>query len=135
CPSGFIKISSQCFKMFKDQHRSWSEAKTKCEQEGYILAQPDNSVFVHLRKKLYETYGQGYAWLGAQSDGSKFVYKHGGPVLDNASPLWYPREPANVGAERCLVLLVHDSDMRDQPTSPYWTSPCSTSSSRYTLCE
>ncbi|CAL4064134.1 unnamed protein product, partial [Meganyctiphanes norvegica] len=67
CPSGFIKMSSQCFKMFNDRYRSWSEAKTKCEQEGYILAQPDDAVAVNLRKHLHEEYGDGsFAWLGAQ---------------------------------------------------------------------
>ncbi|CAL4123162.1 unnamed protein product, partial [Meganyctiphanes norvegica] len=104
CPSGFIKMSSQCFKMFRDRYRSWSEAKTKCEQEGLILAQPDDSVTVNLRKHLYQEYGNGEAWLGAQGDGSKFVYAHGGLALDNASPLWYPGEPGSeVSAERCLV--------------------------------
>ncbi|CAL4185246.1 unnamed protein product, partial [Meganyctiphanes norvegica] len=57
CPGGLIKMSSQCFKMFRDRQRTWSEAKTKCEQEGYILAQPDDSVAVNLRKYIYEAYG------------------------------------------------------------------------------
>ncbi|CAL4129148.1 unnamed protein product, partial [Meganyctiphanes norvegica] len=57
CPEGFFKMSSQCFKMFRDSRRSWSEAKTKCEQEGYIMAQPDDSVAVNLRRYIYEAYG------------------------------------------------------------------------------
>ncbi|CAL4129145.1 unnamed protein product, partial [Meganyctiphanes norvegica] len=126
CPSGFIKMSSQCFKMFRDRDRSWSEAKTKCEQEGYILAQPDDAVAVQLRQKLYETYSSGSAWLGAQADGSKFVYAHGGLALDNASPLWYPRQPGSYfGAERCLQLLVDGGFLRDQPARPYATYTCS----------
>ncbi|CAL4160561.1 unnamed protein product [Meganyctiphanes norvegica] len=134
CPSGFIKMSSQCFKMFRDSKRSWSDAKTKCEQEGYILAQPDDSVAVNLRTKVLETHGDYMsAWLGAQGDGSKLVYAHGGLALDNASPLWYPGHPgSNVGAENCLLLL-GGSDFRDHPARPYVSNPCAWS--QYTLCE
>ncbi|CAL4186599.1 unnamed protein product, partial [Meganyctiphanes norvegica] len=132
CPEGFFKMSSQCFKMFRDSRRSWSEAKTKCEQEGYIMAQPDDSVAVNLRRYIYEAYG-GHVWLGAQGDGSKFVYAHGGLTLDNASPLWRPGEPGRVDAERCLLMLVSGSDLTDHPARAYVSSPCSWS--LYALCE
>ncbi|CAL4067390.1 unnamed protein product [Meganyctiphanes norvegica] len=135
CPSGFFKMSSQCFKMFRDRERSWSEAKTKCEEEGYMLAQPDESVAVSLRKKLYEDFGdRSFAWLGAQGDGSKFVYAHGGLALDNASPLWWPDQPGSyVGADKCLFLLVDGSYFRDHPARPYFSNGCS--ASWYALCE
>ncbi|CAL4188720.1 unnamed protein product, partial [Meganyctiphanes norvegica] len=135
CQAGFFEMSTQCFKMFNDSNRSWLEAKTKCEQEGLILAQPDEAVAVPLRKYLYEAFGDSsYAWLGAQGDGSKFVYAHGGRGLDNASPLWYPGKPGSaVGAEYCLLLLVDVNDFRDHPTRPYWPNPCSPS--YYALCE
>ncbi|CAL4067575.1 unnamed protein product, partial [Meganyctiphanes norvegica] len=48
CPAGFFKMSTQCFKVFNDSTRSWSAAKTKCEQEGLILAQPDEAIAVDL---------------------------------------------------------------------------------------
>ncbi|CAL4236603.1 unnamed protein product, partial [Meganyctiphanes norvegica] len=139
CPSGFIKMSTQCFKIFLDRERSWPEAKTKCEQEGYILAQPDDSVAVDLRKKLYEEYRTDWAWLGARGDGSKFVYAHGGLALDNNSPLWFRGHPRNnVGAERCLLLMVDGGYLSyfiNQPTQQYWSMPCSSSMYNYALCE
>ncbi|CAL4205935.1 unnamed protein product [Meganyctiphanes norvegica] len=121
--------------MFTDSYRSWPDAKTKCEQEGYILAQPDDSVAVNLRKKLYEEYGdRSVAWLGARGDGSKFVYVHGGLALDNASPLWHPGSSGRrFGAGRCLLLIVDGPDFRDHPTRPYLNNPCSIPV--YTLCE
>ncbi|CAL4240630.1 unnamed protein product [Meganyctiphanes norvegica] len=141
CPGGFIKMSSQCFKMYRDRYRSWSEAKTKCEQEGYILAQPDDSVAVQLRKYIYEEYGDyNYVWLGAQGDGSKFVYAHGGMALDNASPLWYTNQPfagpgSGVGAEQCLLLIVEEGPFSRHPARPYWSEPCLSNSYVYALCE
>ncbi|CAL4071020.1 unnamed protein product [Meganyctiphanes norvegica] len=135
CPGGFTKMSTKCFKMFNDSTVTWSEAKTKCEQEGYILAQPDDSVAVNLRKYIYEEYGDySYAWLGAQSDGSKFVYAHGGLALDNVSPLWADGEPVYVGAETCLAVLVEGYYVRYYPAQPYFSDLC-TDSHNYALCE
>ncbi|CAL4121234.1 unnamed protein product, partial [Meganyctiphanes norvegica] len=108
--------------MFSDRYRSWSEAKTKCEQEGYILAQPEEAIAVSLRQHLYEAHGDGFAWLGAQGDGSKFVYAHGGLALDNASPLWRSGHPGSrVGDEMCLQLMVGGSL---HSAEPYFTNPC-----------
>ncbi|CAL4173510.1 unnamed protein product [Meganyctiphanes norvegica] len=136
CPSGFIKMSSQCFKLFRDRPRSWSAAKNKCEQEGYIMAQPDDSVAVNLRKYLFEAYGDdSFAWLGAQGDGSNFVYAHGGLALDYFSPLWLPELPDNVGAERCLLLMVNVWYLGNYPSHPYGSDTCSSSSYIYALCE
>ncbi|CAL4125747.1 unnamed protein product, partial [Meganyctiphanes norvegica] len=136
CPEGFIKMSSQCFKMFRDRGYTWPEAKTKCEQEGYILAQPDDAVAVDLRKYIYEEYGDySPAWLGAQGDGSKFEYAHGSLALDNASPLWFPEHPGSyVGADRCLVMLVDGNSVSNQPERPYLASQC-IYPYNYALCE
>ncbi|CAL4176816.1 unnamed protein product, partial [Meganyctiphanes norvegica] len=133
CPEGFINLSSQCFKMYKDSPRSWYAAKTMCEQEGYILAQPDDSVAVQLKQSLYEEYGDGDAWLGVRGDASKFVWAHGGLALDNASPLWYLGQLYLRGTNRCLLLVVGGSDFRDHPTRPYWSNLCY--KPYYALCE
>ncbi|CAL4111413.1 unnamed protein product [Meganyctiphanes norvegica] len=136
CPRGFFNVSSQCFKMFRDRTRNWSAAKTKCGEDGHILAQPDEAIVVPLRSHLYEAYGDdSFAWLGAQGDGSKFVYVHGGLALDNDSPLWAPDHPGSYGvdAESCLMLLVGGNGIRNYPASPYWSDPCH--KTNYALCE
>ncbi|CAL4204788.1 unnamed protein product [Meganyctiphanes norvegica] len=136
CPSGFFEMSSQCFKMFRDRKRSWFLAKTKCEQEGSMLAQPGETVAQPLQTYLYETFGErSHVWLGAQGDGTKFVYEHGGLVLDNDSPLWYHHHPgSHVSAGYCLVLMADASYYEVIPSTPYWATPCS-SNSYYALCE
>ncbi|CAL4093716.1 unnamed protein product [Meganyctiphanes norvegica] len=142
CPAGFFNMSTQCFRMSNksESQLSWLEAKTECEQEGFILAQPDEAVAVDLRKYLFESFGNSDAWLGAQGDGSTFVFAHGGLALDNASPLWYtglPLTSSDAGTERCLMLHVDEYALTSHPTGPYATSPCSKASfgPRFALCE
>ncbi|CAL4125560.1 unnamed protein product [Meganyctiphanes norvegica] len=136
CPEGFIAISMQCFKFVIDQHRSWADAKSDCERRGLRLAQPVESAFAPLRKSLVQQYGtMGYVWMGAQGDGSKFVFQPSGESLDNNSPVWYPGYPAadGLGADRCLTLIVYESYLRSQPGQPVDTTYCTNTG--YALCE
>ncbi|CAL4137143.1 unnamed protein product, partial [Meganyctiphanes norvegica] len=133
CPEGFIEMSSQCFKMFRDRRRKWKGAKRKCKQEGLILAQPDDSVAVQLRQKLYETYGDGNVHLGARGNGRIFKYAHGGRALHSWSPLWIPGYGSYMLVTRCLLLLVDGHHLRDKPARPYYPSPCE--ESNFALCE
>ncbi|CAL4217974.1 unnamed protein product, partial [Meganyctiphanes norvegica] len=58
CPEGFFMSagSKQCFKFFNDVKRTWLEARTKCSEEGLIIAKPSEAVSVALRKDLFDRY-------------------------------------------------------------------------------
>ncbi|CAL4184389.1 unnamed protein product, partial [Meganyctiphanes norvegica] len=137
CEDGTYDWSAQ-FKIYKDQKRTWAEAKEKCEQEGYILAQPSDSIAVHLRRYLLENYGdQSRVWLGAKGDGSKYVWQKGGLTLRNDSPVWANGQPGSyVSADYCLYLVVTMGHNSNHPENPYYTSKCSNPSfTTYALCE
>ncbi|CAL4125739.1 unnamed protein product, partial [Meganyctiphanes norvegica] len=134
CPRGFFMMSSQCFKIFNDRKRNWSDAKTKCEEEGYMLAQPAEAVAVSLRKFVVETYGNCHTWIGAQGDGSKFVWNHEGQALKSNMAIWHPGHPgSNVGRDKCLLLLSYEDYFGRQPAHPYYSVRCSVT--HCTLCE
>ncbi|CAL4186777.1 unnamed protein product, partial [Meganyctiphanes norvegica] len=105
------------------------------EVMGQNRMEADNGTMTSVKMLSNEVESDGsWAWLGAQGDGSKFVYAHGGRGLDNASPLWYPGKPgSNVDADRCLMMLATGSYFGDHPTTPYWPQPCS--DTNFALCE
>ncbi|CAL4085612.1 unnamed protein product, partial [Meganyctiphanes norvegica] len=59
CPHGFFmsKGSNQCFKFFDDEHRNWTDANSKCKNEGLNLAKPTDAVAVELTNDILKSYG------------------------------------------------------------------------------
>ncbi|CAL4108002.1 unnamed protein product, partial [Meganyctiphanes norvegica] len=118
----------------RDKKRSWEDAKSQCEIEGSIIAQPSDSVALELRRHLLKKFGDGTVWIGAKGDGSTFVWQHGKIILKNSNALWWPNYPGNqVGTDKCLELLLTESEYSRYPGRPYDTDPCT--DLQYTLCE
>ncbi|CAL4149539.1 unnamed protein product, partial [Meganyctiphanes norvegica] len=126
-------VYSQCFTLIADVKRNWTDAKAKCEEEGLILAEPSDLVAVPLRRYLVEKYDHAEAWLGAQGDGSKFVWQHSGTALMNDSPLWDVTASSNAGNNNCVELDVNKGEYDADSGKPYDISGCT--ANFYTLCE
>ncbi|CAL4195355.1 unnamed protein product, partial [Meganyctiphanes norvegica] len=126
-------VHSQCFKLITDVKRNWTDAMAKCEEEGLILAEPSDLVAVPLRRYLVEKYDNAEAWIGAQGDGSRFVWQHGGTALMNDSPLWDTSPTGNADNTKCVELDVNKAEYEADSGKTYDISSCS--SSFYTLCE
>ncbi|CAL4120899.1 unnamed protein product [Meganyctiphanes norvegica] len=129
---GLFSLSTQCFKLFQDKSRSWTDANSHCETHGLILAEPSDSAAVGMRNYLKENYGiSGYdVWLGGKADGSKFVWQDSGRTLRSDNTLWHAnKSPGSyIATKYCLMLLIGD-----YPGTPYYPNECS--SPQFTLCE
>ncbi|CAL4136880.1 unnamed protein product, partial [Meganyctiphanes norvegica] len=142
CPAEFFmsRGSDQCFKLFKERYRTWTEANIKCKSEGLQLAIISDAVAVELRKNLLDIYGDevNAVWLDARGDGSNLVWQRNGTPLRNDSPLWWPMSPGSrVTSNYCLALLVWKLYWTSHPGRPYTSHNCLGSSlgSHHTLCE
>ncbi|CAL4145415.1 unnamed protein product, partial [Meganyctiphanes norvegica] len=126
-------MSSQCFTLLNDVQLNWSDAKAKCEEIGFILAQPSHLIARRLRRYLTERHGDAQAHLGAKGDGSKFVWQHGGgtALMADSNLLRYGK--GNAGTDRCLEVDAETSTLSSNPDKPYDSIGCA--GSRYPLCE
>ncbi|CAL4086204.1 unnamed protein product [Meganyctiphanes norvegica] len=125
-------VSTKCFKLFKDVSRTWTDAKTKCEEAGLILAQVPDAIAIPLRKIVVEKFGSAESWLGAKGNGSMFVWQYSGSVLMANSSL-FDDGKHNAGSDRCIELDAYSSGLSSYPTQPYDGNTCS--SVLKTLCE
>lgn len=125
-------MMNQCFRIFNDTTRSWTDAESKCRSENLILAEPSDSVAAPLREYVLKNYGTGSyeCWLGARGDGSKFVWQHSGRSLLSNNTLW---DSKSMSTSNCLELDVLQSQWASKPGKPYDSVSCA--NSRWTLCE
>ncbi|CAL4124711.1 unnamed protein product, partial [Meganyctiphanes norvegica] len=67
CRKGFFMLdgSTQCFKLYDEQIRTWEEAQTKCQEEQLLTAKPTDQVVATLRKYIFDKNGDGGVWLNA----------------------------------------------------------------------
>ncbi|CAL4060164.1 unnamed protein product, partial [Meganyctiphanes norvegica] len=136
CPSGFFRSggSTHCFKYFNDRKRNWDAAKTKCEQEGLIIAQPYDIDVISLRQDLINQYGDANVWLGARGDGYNMVWQSG-KILSSSSGLWYNgSNQGGVSKRNCLGMAHWPHALRSQPRQVYNSWECQ-ESTRTTLCQ
>ncbi|CAL4123111.1 unnamed protein product [Meganyctiphanes norvegica] len=122
-PDAFC-LSTQCFLLMKDVKTNWTNAVAKCEERGFILAQPTDEVAVTLRQYIHKKFGNKDSWLGAKSDGSNYVWQNGGKLLMADNSLWFSR---NTNTGQCLEL---DADQ----DPPFHSTGCSNSGLN-PLCE
>ncbi|CAL4066342.1 unnamed protein product [Meganyctiphanes norvegica] len=129
-PDAFC-LSTQCFLLMKDVTTNWTEAVVKCEEIGFILAEPTDEVAVPLRKYIVNTFGDKQSWLGAKADGSNYVWRHGGGLLMANNPLW---DSKDISIGNCLELDATQDELDNGPETPYDSYACA-NSDRYPLCE
>ncbi|CAL4157395.1 unnamed protein product, partial [Meganyctiphanes norvegica] len=59
CKRGFFMAdgSTQCFKLYDEEIRSWNDAQSKCHQEDLLPAEPIDEAAVDLRKHIFVKHG------------------------------------------------------------------------------
>ncbi|CAL4210978.1 unnamed protein product [Meganyctiphanes norvegica] len=136
CPEGFFGfVSTQCFKVFKNQKTKWSEADNICRSEGLTLAEPSDRTAMVLTGFLLQIYGNGTFWVNARSDGKKFLWQQSNKTLESYNRLWTPGQPGDrVSPGHCLSLLVSEEEWRSYPGQPYHSHNCS-EIEHYPLCQ
>ncbi|CAL4080778.1 unnamed protein product [Meganyctiphanes norvegica] len=139
---GFLlSPSGHCFKVIKEYH-DWPSSKNRCESEGLVLAQPEDTDAPWLQIILNETYydsGPLY-YVNGHLVGS--VYQWGnGEVVPDDHPLWYPgddegapRQPHRFPWIKCMLLSTWSQYMRHHPGRPYRAGDC-TVDVRVPLCQ
>ncbi|CAL4098276.1 unnamed protein product [Meganyctiphanes norvegica] len=141
CPKGYLKIpaSGECFKIYFDKFRSWTEANELCRAEGLTMAKPNDPVT--LRNYINTHYGYPtsgkwpWVWLAARSTGSYFQWQPNGGRITSSSPLWWSSPGSSPSSRYCLYLLTEDSELKSKPQQPYSWSLCSYSGGFYALCQ
>ncbi|CAL4127926.1 unnamed protein product, partial [Meganyctiphanes norvegica] len=136
CKRGFFMVdgSTQCFKLYDEEIRSWNEAQRKCLQENLLPAEPIDEAAVNLRKDIFVKHGDGGVWLNARGDGEQLVWQQHGTEISSMNRLWWPILPGKwYSKSYCLLLLSYRSNWRSHPNEPFITYPCSIS--HRTLCE
>ncbi|CAL4108000.1 unnamed protein product, partial [Meganyctiphanes norvegica] len=134
CPDG-IFVSSQCFKVLRDQTSNWTDAEEQCQSQGLVLAEPSDTVVVTVRRILLEKYGNGSFWVNSKGNGSNFVWQRRSMRFDSNNSLWSQGHPGDrVNPRYCLSLLVSSEYWMSYPGQPYYSHDCS-DIDQYPLCE
>ncbi|CAL4108445.1 unnamed protein product, partial [Meganyctiphanes norvegica] len=141
CPSeGFFQMpapSNQCFKLYMNRSRNWTEANELCVGEGLRLAIPYDALL--LRSYIVQRFGpKEFAWVNARGNGDQYMWQ--GSETSSAypfpidSPLWKPgvssRESDNY---LCVVLAIRGGAWKAYPGAPYTSYRCT--ADFFTLCE
>merc|ERR1719342_1155344 len=116
CPPGLFQVeaSGQCFKYYEETQQTWQDAKTKCEDDGLVLARPHDPLT--LSKYIVARFSPPkWSWIGAQGDDSNVRWSRDGEIIKHDHSMWREGQPGNdISARYCLTL---------QATGQIWKSP------------